>query len=1294
MAAPSRTGTPLDQSGTSSITLSWPLNHKAGQYGLLCVELSKSLGIVGPSGWTLVAYDEASVDTKLVVYGKFAASNSEPTVSVTTTGGSEHIVGFIATFNGVNTDTPVEAVGTAHSSSSVSSVSLPALTSPGAERGLVYVCGAAGSSPTLTVTAPPGKALSQFKSASASSGTTGALAIAGPASCGAGSTGSGSYNRSPSGSICAAAILLNPVPPPPVADAAGSTTISLASAAAGTLAGAAALAGTLALAISADGQVAGQAGLSGGDTIQLSAAAALDGAGELVGSTAFTVSGEATGAEVPGVGGYGSIGLTAAGDLQGLGELAGVADSVFTWAASLSGEVLAGGSASLGFTATGECSGQAWAIGSASLELAAAAVPYGQGALAAEVAASFAVAPAELLGTGTAQLEAGASFALTGSGHAIRIVDPVIQEHWRVPSTRKVLLLTIGAPALPEVTPIVPVVSTGEIEDYVAPALAGPSGLTAVAMLDGAHLAWSYAGPEGATYVVELADDVDGSPSGWAIAGSTADLQYTLGGLTTGTVWVRVYASLNGRNSDPAPPVSVTPIPSYQVTGNTAAIASLQDDVSTINGVLTAQATDLVNLDARADALESEVGGLQTQTAALASADEMLDARVTATEGNITAQSSQLTSLSSSLEINRSVAGRTPLVFRQASAPTTSGTRYNLLLQTAGMASSPWARTATVAASTVGDPEGYLQAFRVTPSGDGQYLRQDVGGLGSIAARTFSFPVWIRADTAHTCSIRLVAGTAGTAEVLDVAATNQWQRVAITHVFAGETDTAIRIEIYPKQFGSTGQPNHAIDVFGPQLNEGAVRPFQRVSVANDFDGNGIPPLSTWYDTDDGNKEYGWQLSGGTMQWVLGADARIAATAEATSALDTRVTAAESSISTQASQINSITVALPGKASVSAVEALDVRIDATEAGVATYFASYTLTLDVNGKISGFKSVNDGSVATFSVLADVFEIAKPGGGDALTWSGGVLTALKGSYSVKLGAGFGSGSDLVLWYGADGDTSTRTVANAKIAITKDGLRKLGSTQVNLGSGWSSGASISYSAAAGTPATATISVTSGVFRFGDQQISYSASSASVSGTGGTSQTYWLYYDDPGMTGGAKTLNASTTVVDTFNSDTRVLLGSVTVAFPASGSSSGGGSGGSDCVDIDSVLPDGRRVRDLQPGDLVECVDVRTGVRGLFPLLAIGFGWADCYLVKTLHGEVIQSDTTPMDMPDGSIVRTHELAGHPVLQREHGFEVAGIERVGPRRVCKPDLGDRMFFAGTSADRCIATHNIRYKEPI
>lgn len=111
-----------------------------------------------------------------------------------------------------------------------------------------------------------------------------------------------------------------------------------------------------------------------------------------------------------------------------------------------------------------------------------------------------------------------------------------------------------------------------------------------------------------------------------------------------------------------------------------------------------------------------------------------------------------------------------------------------------------------------------------------------------------------------------------------------------------------------------------------------------------------------------------------------------ASATALNALTTRVTSAEGQISANTSSINTVNAQLAGKASATAVSELSARVTTTEAGVTSYRASYTLTLDANGRVSGFKSVNDGSVASFEVLADVFKIVKPGGGARTEFSNG--------------------------------------------------------------------------------------------------------------------------------------------------------------------------------------------------------------------------------------------------------------------------------------------------------------------
>ncbi|MCL1550456.1 hypothetical protein M3O38_04875 [Xanthomonas nasturtii] len=65
---------------------------------------------------------------------------------------------------------------------------------------------------------------------------------------------------------------------------------------------------------------------------------------------------------------------------------------------------------------------------------------------------------------------------------------------------------------------------------------------------------------------------------------------------------------------------------------------------------------------------------------------------------------------------------------------------------------------------------------------------------------------------------------------------------------------------------------------------------------------------------------------------------------------------------------------------SATQTLEARMTVNENGFASYSASYTLALDVNRKVVGMRSVNDGVIGKITFSADVVEIigATPGGG----------------------------------------------------------------------------------------------------------------------------------------------------------------------------------------------------------------------------------------------------------------------------------------------------------------------------
>ncbi len=68
--------------------------------------------------------------------------------------------------------------------------------------------------------------------------------------------------------------------------------------------------------------------------------------------------------------------------------------------------------------------------------------------------------------------------------------------------------------------------------------------------------------------------------------------------------------------------------------------------------------------------------------------------------------------------------------------------------------------------------------------------------------------------------------------------------------------------------------------------------------------------------------------------------------------------------------------------VSATQSLNARVTTTENGVASYQASWVLTLDVNGYVTGAQSVNNGTKGTFTIRADVFRVISPTGSGART------------------------------------------------------------------------------------------------------------------------------------------------------------------------------------------------------------------------------------------------------------------------------------------------------------------------
>lgn len=397
------------------------------------------------------------------------------------------------------------------------------------------------------------------------------------------------------------------------------------------------------------------------------------------------------------------------------------------------------------------------------------------------------------------------------------------------------------------------------------------------------------------------------------------------------------------------------------------------------------------------------------------------------------------------------------------------------------------------------------------------------------------------------------------------------------------------------------------------------------------------------------------------------------------------------------------------------QSLTTRATNSENNIASVLAQYFLSVQAGNLIGGMKIGNNGSVVDFAILANIFRIVDPSN------SANLLSYVNGNLTVS---GIVEGS-----------------------LLKSSALELGSTRIHVGSGRLAPFTINDSAfnllASNAVASQTVTVSGFVGpangsgynakRFSRQKMDVYLKVLIAADDGDETLAIEVQYDGGGWTaiqsypfdGNNRTtiqialryttndswstvaFRARTSQAHTNMLSLEMEVNNTNESGNAAGSSSGlnssGGAGGSAppanggggtefCVDYETtVLPDGRYVRDLQVGDLVECVDVLTGERSLVPLRAMGFGTEGCYAVRTAHGEVIQSRSTPMDMRDGSVKRTTELQGRELLTHAHGWEVASIEYLGERKVCKPDFGNRMFFAGTSAASTIATHNIVQK---
>ena len=148
-------------------------------------------------------------------------------------------------------------------------------------------------------------------------------------------------------------------------------------------------------------------------------------------------------------------------------------------------------------------------------------------------------------------------------------------------------------------------------------------------------------------------------------------------------------------------------------------------------------------------------------------------------------------------------------------------------------------------------------------------------------------------------------------------------------------------------------------------------------------------------------------------------------------------------------------------------------------------------------------------------------------------------------------------------------------------------------------------------------------------------------------------------------------------------------------------GYGGGGCVEVNSLLPDGRRAGDVKVGDVMQLGDDRD-LKGSHGTVSYSKRKvAKGYRILTEGGfSLVCSDTAPIPTKDHGLVLAPELLGKIVAVRkdEAGSSLTGWERVasvlevGQIEVQHITVGDKCFWAGEVSGKFLLHHNLKMAE--
>ena len=458
------------------------------------------------------------------------------------------------------------------------------------------------------------------------------------------------------------------------------------------------------------------------------------------------------------------------------------------------------------------------------------------------------------------------------------------------------------------------------------------------------------------TTVTQHGDDIT------AISSDVIALQTAVGDLTTGAgTTAGAISALDSRVSDTE-------------TGLAAAasdITSLELALADINSDVTANATAISTLDTRLTSaegtvasqssaittLQNTVNNPTTGVSATAAAVTTLTTRVTTAEGTISSLSASITSINSTLANKADASALSALTTRVTTAEGNISSLSTSLTSLTSTVAGKATTTALDALTTrVTDAEGDIDAINSSITS----LTTTVNGKASTTAlNALTTRVTTAEGTISSLSSAITTlqsdldaaegvGAANSAAIT-VLQTNVASKNKVFYQSAAPTSGMIANDLWIESDNNNKLWRYSGSAWIDVADTDKITVFAQASAPST---TGRKTGDLWIETDANNKLWRWSGSA----WVDSSDPRITANASAITSLQ--------------STVNNPTTGVA--ATASAVASLSTRVDVTEDGIETLSAAYQVTLDVNGYLSGFTSINNGTTSIFKIKTDKFQL----------------------------------------------------------------------------------------------------------------------------------------------------------------------------------------------------------------------------------------------------------------------------------------------------------------------------------